>query len=66
MGLSRWEELELLQNSDELVLGDIADLCDIKVLELWLQVKSFGGDDVSKALDKFCKSGFFLRREAQS
>lgn len=66
MSLTRWEDLELLQDPDELVLGDVSDLGDIEVFELWLQMESFGGDDISKALDEFCESGFFLRREAQS
>lgn len=38
MSLTWWEYIELLQDSDKLVLGDVANLGDIEVFELWFQV----------------------------
>ena len=61
----RREELELFENANELILRDVANLSDIEVLELRLQMQSLCSYHLSVALNQLVERRLFLRSEVQ-
>lgn len=59
------DQLELFEDSAELVLGHVSDFGDIEVFELRFQVQSLGGDRVPESLQHFREGGLFAGGEVE-
>ncbi len=54
------EEIKLLKNPEELVLGNVGAACFVEVLERWLEHDSVCEDEEPYFLECFNKSALFL------